>query len=102
MGLRKHTLFLAATRPAMKWGVPVEGWTINLFGTFLFGMVMGSPLYWLLFFVFHLPMRAISDRNPNFFREIRMWFDTKGRLASVRFYALSIWAQKASEVPSSV
>jgi type IV secretory pathway VirB3-like protein len=29
-GIPKDMLYLACTRPAMKWGVPVEGLMINL------------------------------------------------------------------------
>ncbi|MCB4824224.1 VirB3 family type IV secretion system protein, partial [Roseicella aerolata] len=47
----RDTLFLAATRPAMRWGVPMEGYYLNLFGTWLLGMVLGSPLWWATFFV---------------------------------------------------
>lgn len=77
-GLVHDPLFLAVTRPAMKWGVPMEGYFLNLFGTFIFGMVMGSPLWWGLFFVVHLPMRALANRDPTFFRELRLWLETKG------------------------
>jgi type IV secretion system protein VirB3 len=76
----RDTLFLAATRPAMKWGVPMEGYYINLFGTFVVGMVLGSPLWWGLFVVFHWPMVGLANHNPNFFHELRMWFLTRGQV----------------------
>ncbi|RAI56051.1 VirB3 family type IV secretion system protein [Roseicella frigidaeris] len=75
----RDTLFLAATRPAMRWGVPMEGYYLNLFGTWLLGMVLGSPLWWATFFVWHLPMVALTNRNPHFFHELRMWYVTRGQ-----------------------
>jgi type IV secretion system protein VirB3 len=102
-GLTRDTLYLACTRPAMRWGVPVEGYYLNLFGTFVFGMVMGSPLWWGLFVVFHLPMRALADRDPNFFRELRMWLETKGANIGGQLAALpSRRPRRAAGLTSSV
>lgn len=102
-GLTRDTLYLACTRPAMRWGVPMEGWYINLFGTFLIGMVMGSPLYWALFVVVHLPMRGLANVNPNFFRELRLWLETKGRNIGGTLAAMpSDRARRAEELASNV
>lgn len=76
-GVNQDTLFLAATRPAMRWGVPMEGFYLNVFGTWLFGMVLGSPFIWLTFFLWHMPMVALSNKNPNFFHELHMWYYTR-------------------------
>src|SRR5271166_7133041 len=40
-GIPKDMLYLACTRPAMKWGVPVEGLMINLGVSYLAFMVVG-------------------------------------------------------------
>lgn len=102
-GLVHDPLFLAVTRPAMKWGVPMEGYFLNLFGTFIFGMVMGSPLWWALFFVVHLPMRALANRDPNFFRELRLWLETKGSNIGGVLSAMPIRpAKQAEELSSAV
>lgn len=86
----------------MKWGVPFEAWAINFFGTFVFGLVMGSPLWWGIFALFHFPLRVVSDKNPNFFRELRMWVETKGSSIGATFYAAPIRNHKAAELVGSV
>ena len=85
----RDTLFLAATRPAMRWGVPMEGYYLNLFGTWVLGMVLGSPLWWLTFVVWHLPMVALSNRNPHFFHELRLWYATRGHTVGGVLRAMS-------------
>jgi type IV secretion system protein VirB3 len=76
-GLTRDTLFLALTRPAMKWGVPWEGFYINTVGTVFGGMILGSPLYWAAWPVIHLVMRAAVARDHNRFRIWRLWLETK-------------------------
>ena len=101
--VERDILFLACTRPAMRWGVPMEGWYANLFGTLLFGMVMGSPLYWLAMAPIHFPMRALSNQNPNFFREWRVWYAAKAANSGATVWALPPRAARtAAEFPSSV
>lgn len=78
MSLERHDLYLACTRPAMRWGVPWEGWALNVFGIGYLGMILGSPLWWLLIAPAHYAMRFATNRNPNFFRELRMWLDARG------------------------
>ena len=80
MPLVADPLFLACTRPAMKLGAPMEAAYANLFGTVIGGMVLGSPVWWLLVPVFHVPMVVLANRNPNFFHELRMWFETYGQV----------------------
>lgn len=102
-GMQADTLYLACTRPAMTRGVPMEGFYMNLIGTAFFGMFMGSPWWWGLFFPVHLVLRAYANKNPNFFRECRMWFETKGANAGGSLYALPNWsARKVQELPTSV
>lgn len=75
--MRQETLWLAPTRPAMKWGIPIEGYRINLFGTFFIGMWMGSPFYWLIGVFNLIPLRALARWDPNFFRILAVWKETK-------------------------
>jgi type IV secretion system protein VirB3 len=75
-------LFLACSRPAMAFGVPFEGFMLNFCGTFLLGLWLGSPLYWLVGIALHFPMRIVTALDHNFFRLGRLWLETKG--ASVR------------------
>ena len=75
--LTRDTLFLALTRPAMKWGVPWEGFFVITVGTVFGGMILGSPLYWLAWPAIHLAMRAAVARDHNRFRIWRLWLETK-------------------------
>jgi type IV secretion system protein VirB3 len=101
--LSRDTLYLACTRPAMKWGVPIEGYVLNVGLTWIFGMALGSPLYWAAFFPVHLVMRALANKNPNFFRELRLWLETKGSNITGTLNALPVGRpRKAAEVASAV
>jgi type IV secretion system protein VirB3 len=77
-GIPKDILYLACTRPALKFGVPFEGFVVNMCGTLIIGMILGSPLYWVIGIAIHFPMRIITDIDHNFFRIWRLWFGTKG------------------------
>lgn len=108
-GLTVDPLFLACTRPAMRYGVPHEGFMLNVLGSFFFGLVMGSPLYWGVFVVLHFPMRALTNWDHNFFRVLRLWAATKGAGMGADLYGGSALAplpssraRKGSEIPSSV
>lgn len=96
-GPNRHILFLACTRPAMKMGLPMEAWYLLLFGTGIGGMYAGHPIYWLVGGVAYLPLRALSNKNPNFFREWRTWLDTKAAVAGG-----TLWANTAGVSPRRV
>ncbi len=104
--MEPETLWLAPTRPSMRWGVPLQGFLVNLMGTFIFGMAMGSPLYWAAFVVFHLPMRALAAWDANVFRVLKLWAETKGGGMGKGEYGAStlvplraVRAAKAEEYP---
>lgn len=72
-------LWLAPTRPALKAGVPYEGFYINLIVTFVGGMVAGAPYYWAVGVLIHyVVLRPLTSWDPNFFRVLRLWAVTKG------------------------
>lgn len=87
--LARHTLYLACTRPAMKWGVPYEGWALNFYGVPYIGMALGSPFYWLLGVPIHFAMKYHANKNPNFFREVRMWVTARGAVTGGTLWAMS-------------
>lgn len=102
-GLAIDTLYLACTRPAMRWGVPLEGFAINFGGSWIFGMIAGSPFYWVIGVFIHYCMKPMANKNPNFFRELRMWFDTKGVNAGGTLWALSPDPPRhARDIPSCI
>lgn len=66
----------------MKWGVPADALFGNIMFSAFFGMIMGggNPLYYLLFFVIHLPLVILADRNPYFAHEWAVWFRTRAAI----------------------
>lgn len=76
--LDRDVLYLANTRPSMKMGVPFEGFMLNFCGTFLIGMWLGSPVYWIIGLALHFPLRVLTAWDHNFFRIGRLWLVTKG------------------------
>ena len=79
-------LYLACTRPAMKWGVPVEGFLLNCAIAYLGFMVYGHAnvlsargLISLIFWpIGHLSMRALVEIDHNIFRLLFLRMETSG------------------------
>ena len=66
MGLSSATLLFVGTFVTM-FGVGVviapEPWYAPRYVLPILGMVLGSPLWWATFFVWHLPMVALTNRT---------------------------------------
>ena len=77
--LAEDTLFLAATRPAMFLGVPVEALSLNAMLTGVVFLAGGSPLYLLTGVALHLVFRAVVRTDHNAFRVLFIWLETKAR-----------------------
>ncbi len=77
--LTEDTLFLACTRPAMVWGVPIEAMAGNAMLTSLVFILMKNPLYGVVGIGLHVVFRALADRDHNGFRVLFLWLETKGR-----------------------
>ena len=88
MAIERHVLLIACTRPAMKWGVPLEAWSLNSFGVLFFGMFMDNPAYWFLMVPGHFILAALTNKNPNFFREWRVWFKTRAAVPGAILWTL--------------
>ena len=79
-------LYLACTRPATKWGVPVEGLMINFGVSYLAFEVLahGNPLSLrgavtiFCFPVTHMAMRMLHELDHNMFRIVRLAAETRG------------------------
>lgn len=82
-------LVVAATRPAMKWGVTLEGLIIGggLVGVFFIGT--GNPLALLLYVPIHGVMYLLCLRDPRTFRLIFLWVGTKMRSLGWRHWGAS-------------
>jgi type IV secretion system protein VirB3 len=77
------TLFVACTRPAMKWGVPFEGFIMNAVVTSVVTVfIIHQPPGFLLAVVVHLALRELSRTDPHFFHRWRLWLKTKAKSAT--------------------
>lgn len=77
--LQEDILFLACTRPAMILGVPMEAMGVNVMASTVAFLGGGSVLYLLIAPALHLVFRAICSADPNAFRVLFLFVDTKGR-----------------------
>lgn len=84
--LVEDPLFLACTRPAMAWGVPMEAMGVNLIVSGVAFLVGGSLLYLLAAPALHLVFRAICKADHNAFRLLFAYVDTKGRARNARLW----------------
>jgi type IV secretion system protein VirB3 len=77
--LTEDTLFLACTRPAMVLGAPMEAVGVNLMVSAVAFLAGGSLLYLLVAPALHLVFQAICKADPNAFRVLWLFVETKGR-----------------------
>lgn len=77
--LEEEILFLACTRPALVLGVPMEAMGINLIVSCVAFLAGGALLYLLIAPVLHLVFQAICKADPNAFRVLYLWVETRGR-----------------------
>lgn len=77
--LSEDTLFLACTRPAMIAGVTMEAMGINVMASCILFLVAGSIVYGMIALPIHIICRAICRHDPNQFRLLLAWLETRGR-----------------------
>lgn len=77
--LVEDTLFLACTRPAMLLGVTMEALGLNMIFSSILFILAGSLLYGLVAIPIHLAGRLVCRHDPNQFRILFAWFETRGR-----------------------
>lgn len=77
--LTEHVLFLACTRPAMVAGVTLEAMGVNVMLT-ASAFLAGHSLLWLLAGpILHLVFAGVCRTDPNAFRILWLFLETKGR-----------------------
>ncbi len=81
--LEEEPLFLACTRPAMIWGVPMEAVGVNVMVSCIAFLSAGSMLWLLVAPALHLVFGAVCRSDPNDFRVIYLWVETKGRARNI-------------------
>ncbi|MCI3135345.1 type IV secretion system protein VirB3 [Phenylobacterium aquaticum] len=84
--LVEDILFLACTRPAMVWGAPMEAMAINIMATSVLFLAAHNLAFLLVAPALHLVFRAITRTDPNAFRVLRCFLDTKARSPRPRFW----------------
>ena len=77
--LTEDTLFLACTRPATIAGAPMEAMALNIMLTATVFIAANSPRYLLIAPALHLVFRTICKHDPNAFRVLWQFVETKGR-----------------------
>ncbi|OBY25169.1 type IV secretion system protein VirB3 [Leisingera sp. JC1] len=84
--INEDPLFLALTRPAMIWGIPMEAFAISC-GSAGLAMIAADSIFYLLLTLPFLAMsRFIVQRDQNAFRILFRWFDTGARCLNHRFW----------------
>lgn len=78
--IRQDTLFLALTRPALFWGVPLEAFLLNAFLTFFVGVELQGPtlwrspfMFWLMGIPVHCAMRELTAWDYHWSRTLVLW-----------------------------
>lgn len=84
--LIEDTLFLACTRPAMVLGVTMEAFGLNVMFSSILFILGGSLLYGVVAVPIHLACRLVCRHDPNQFRLLFAWFDTRGRHRNGRLW----------------
>ncbi|MGH6966684.1 MAG: type IV secretion system protein VirB3 [Phenylobacterium sp.] len=84
--LTEDTLFLACTRPALVLGVPMEAMGLNVIVSAIAFLAAGSLLYLLVAPALHLVFQAVCKADPNAFRVLWLFVDTKGRARNGRLW----------------
>lgn len=89
MASSKDSLIAAATRPAMKWGVTLDGMII---GGGLVGIIMiafKDPVVLLLYIPIHVFMYFACLKDPRKFRFFLLRIITKWKSIGLRFWGAS-------------
>lgn len=84
--LVEDTLFLACTRPAMLFGVTMEAMGLNMIVSSILFIMAGSLLYGLVALPIHGVCRLICSHDPNQFRILLAWIETRGRHRNARLW----------------
>ena len=71
-------LFVACTRPPMKWGVAFNGFLLNAIVTFTVTvLIVQEPTGFLIGIAVHLALRELCRIDPHFFGKYSLWSQTK-------------------------
>ncbi len=105
--MQRDILFLALTRPALKWGVPIEALMLNVTITAVAGVELQSPVWWrspIMFWLMGIPvhygLRMLTGWDYHWCRTLRL------ELMTVTMRTLECLStsppRRPEEIPSSV
>ncbi|RLV59171.1 type IV secretion system protein VirB3 [Parashewanella curva] len=75
----RDPLFVAVTRPAMKWGVTLDGIIIAAALVTVLMIATKNPFFLLLYIPLHAFMYSLCLRDPAMFRLLKLWMNTKAK-----------------------
>jgi type IV secretion system protein VirB3 len=76
-GLTADLLFVAATRPPTRWGVPYAALLLNMVFTMEFFLMVKNPLVLLLCLPIHGVCMLLCARDARFFELAALWAQTR-------------------------
>src|SRR3984893_16382859 len=76
-GLAADVLFVPATRPPTRWGVPYLALLINMVVSMEIFLVVKNPLIWLLAIPIHGVCMLLCSRDARFFELGMLWAQTR-------------------------
>ncbi|WP_133406841.1 type IV secretion system protein VirB3 [Parashewanella tropica] len=77
--LYQDPLFVAVTRPAMKWGVTLDGIIVAAAFVAVLMIATKNPFLLLLYFPLHGLMYGVCLRDPRSFSLLHLWLLTKAK-----------------------
>ncbi len=103
----RDILYLALTRPALTWGVPIEALAINVMICFVAGAELSGPtiwrspmMFWALCIPIHFGLRRLTSWDYHWARTVRLWVEC---VMFPAIYSLPVAPAKSHrEVSSSV
>ena len=100
-GLAADVLFVAATRPPTRWGVPYLALLINMVVTMEIFLLVKNPLIWLLAIPIHGVCMLLCSRDARFFELATLWAQTRmpGLAANLRAWKGNSYSPLALDPP---
>jgi type IV secretion system protein VirB3 len=102
-GLTADPLFVALTRPPMRWGVTYGGLLVNGVVTLETFLVTGNLLWLLAAVPIHLVCYLLCLYDPNFFELFRLWGTTRlaGHFGNLRFWRANSYSPLPLSLPDA-
>ena len=86
-GLAADVLFVAATRPPTRWGVPYLALLVNMVVTMEIFLLVKNPLIWLLALPIHGVCMLLCSRDARAFELGMLWAQTRMPALAANFRA---------------